>query len=290
MQHIKQNIHGIKNKYKITFYDEDNTTKLGESQVEYGTPATAPTVESKQDTDGYELKFEKWVDELGVEQDISNVTANKNVYAKYKRTPIEYKITYENTQGATNTNKTTYTVEDADITLQPLSSKKGMTFEGWYTDNTYTTPITSIITSKKENITVYAKWNIEQLYLRSTQYKIVGQNENIHEYEEGDEYLYRVSAQTTLSEFRDNCQTNGTITVYKQDGTTLLGDDELVGTGMILKDTLNDQEITLQIAVTGDADGNGKITTADLTVLRGDLYENNKIEGIYLKAMDIDEK
>lgn len=58
---------------------------------------------------------------------------------------------------------------------------------------------------------------------------------------------------------------------------------------MILKDTLNDQEITLQIAVTGDADGNGKITTADLTVLRGDLYENNKIEGIYLKAMDIDE-
>ena len=62
-----------------------------------------------------------------------------------------------------------------------------MKFIGWFTDTTYTTQINSIITKDLENIKVYAKWDIEDLYLKSQKYKI-GEN-NVDEYEENDIYL-----------------------------------------------------------------------------------------------------
>lgn len=458
-----------KRQYTITFLDKDKLTVLGTSTVDYGTSATAPNVTDKQDGVGYNYVFDKWVVDLDanpqVEANLNNVTQNTNVYATYTKTPISYKIKYEGTMDAPNSNPLTYTVEDADITLAPLGQKVGMEFKGWYTDTAYTTQIASIEISKMDktnlnDITIYAKWDIkelmyfvkdsankdndtlaqdriydnfdnakvyvdtlfdngngtalgiydlnndlvyfpevepklyyvkanenvdnsqaieyndfdaaktyvdnqfkagttikiydqnnkliyepkeetpkvqyfvkvnendpntdqntfdqfsdakifadqnaenkvkvydingqivyepqEKLYLRSEKYKI-GENK-LDEYEENDLYLYRVNANTTLAEFKTspNCITNGNITVYKQDGSTLK-DNELVGTGMTLKDELNGQVITLLIAVTGDANGNGRIDTGDLTALRGDLYEGNKLQGIYLKAMDIDE-
>ena len=409
-----------KNKYKITFYNDDKTEILGDTEVEYGENADSSSiVPTKNDENGYSFTFEKWVNEDGEDDDLSNVIANRNVYAKYTKTPITYNIEYVDTFGADNSkNPTTYTVEDAEITLEPLESKIGMTFKGWYTNTDYTDKVESIITSKMENIKVYAKWDIEKLmyfvkvdanvdntdasvkiydnfdeakeyvdnlfdngngtalgiydlnddlvyfpevepklyyitdendqklnleyndfdeaksyvdgkfaegttlkvydqddklvympkdetpkiqyfvkvnkedentnsntftnfndakkeadnsnlrgikvydingdivyepdnlYLKSQAYKIGTNNsdEKLDEYVEGDLYLYRVSPRTTLKEFIENCDTNGTITVYKQDGT-VLGEDELIGTGMTLKDEKGSKTISVTISV-----------------------------------------
>ena len=449
-----------KNKYKITFYNDDKTEILGESEVEYGENADSSSiVHTKNDENGYSFTFEKWVNEDGEDDDLSNVIANRNVYAKYTKTPITYNIEYVDTFGADNSkNPTTYTVEDAEITLEPLESKIGMTFKGWYTNTDYTDKVESIITSKMENIKVYAKWDIEKLmyfvkvdatvdnadpsvkiydnfdeakeyvdnlfdngngtalgiydlnddlvyfpevepklyyitdendqklnleyndfdeaksyvdgkfaegttlkvydqddklvympkdetpkiqyfvkvnkedentnsntftnfndakkeadnsnlrgikvydingdivyepdnlYLKSQAYKIGTNNsdEKLDEYVEGDLYLYRVSPETTFKKFIENCDTNGTITVYKQDGT-VLGEDELIGTGMTLKDEKGSKIISIKISVLGDINGNGKIEGEDLTGLRGDLYEDIKLKDEYLLAMDIND-
>ena len=50
-----------KNKYTITFYDEDGVAKLGESTVKYGETAVYPnSLPTKESTDGHTYAFEKW--------------------------------------------------------------------------------------------------------------------------------------------------------------------------------------------------------------------------------------
>ena len=403
----------IINSYNINYYLEDKTTWWATEIIEYGQSAIEiyEDIPTKPDGNGYSYTFDKWVDINGNEDDLSNVIADRDVYATYTKTPIIYNIEYMDTFGIDNSsNPTTYTVEDADIILKPLSNKIGMTFKGWYTDTTYSVPITSIITSDLGNITVYAKWDIESLmyfvkasseidnadstvviynnfdeakayvdtlfdngngtdvgvydlnndlvyfpevkeedpspdsskvqyfvkissddentedntfdkftdakaeadrlfeqgvqvkvydqngeiiyepqeglYLKSQKYKI-GENK-VDEFEDGDIYLYRVSPNTKLSDFIANCETNGVITVYKQDGN-ILGNNEIIGTGMTLLDELNGETIKLTIGVTGDLDGNGESDITDLVKVRRHIQEIELQTGIFAKAGDINE-
>ena len=76
--------------------------------VAYGESAVLPEVVPQK---GY--RFTGW------SSDASNVTSNITVTAKYETIP--YAITYENLQGATHTNPTTYTVEDSVVFSAPSS-------------------------------------------------------------------------------------------------------------------------------------------------------------------------
>ena len=274
------------NKYTITFYlDSNKTQKIGESTVDYGTNATyTGEIPIKAEENGYKFTFDKWINKENNEDDLSNVTENRDVIASFIKTPIVYNIEYIDTMGADNSNPLTYTIEDENITLNKLPDIKGMKFIGWFTDTTYTTQINSIITKDLGNIKVYAKWDIEDLYLKSQKYKI-GEN-NVDEYEENDIYLYRVNPNTTLTDFISNCDTNGTITVYKKTGEKL-GDNEIIGTGMTLKDELNGKVIILTLSVKGDIDGNGKVTATDLAAINQQILKEISLEGAQFKAADI---
>lgn len=73
-----------------------------------------------------------------------------------------YTITYHNIEGASfeTSNPTTYTVEDLPVTLNN-PAKVGYTFEGWFTDESFTgNPITGIETRLSNgNGDLYAKWS-----------------------------------------------------------------------------------------------------------------------------------
>lgn len=88
----------------------------------------------------------------------TNVTANATFYAQW--TPISYTITYNNLNGATNSNPTSYNIESANITLVNPGSRTGYTFSGWYTDAGLTvaagTP--AIASGSTGNKVFYAKW------------------------------------------------------------------------------------------------------------------------------------
>ena len=58
-----------------------------------------------------------------------NLEGAQTLYAKW--TAIKYNITYTNLGGATHTNATTYTIENA-ITFSAPSARSGYTFAGWY--------------------------------------------------------------------------------------------------------------------------------------------------------------
>ncbi len=127
---------------------------------------------------------------------------------------------------------------------------------------------------------------VRGLYLSSEKYKIG--DYDIKNYNEGDKYISRVEDNTTLEDYINNLKTNGTVKVIKQDGNEL-GEGELVGTGMTLQVTKDEEKIELQIAVMGDLDGNGRVTATDLATINQAVLELVELENEYALAGDFDE-
>ena len=84
-------------------------------------------------------------------------TENKTVTASWSD-PNVYSITYH-LNGGTNvaSNPETYTVENGNIALAD-PNRTGYTFGGWYENEEMTTKITTIQTSRLENLELYAQW------------------------------------------------------------------------------------------------------------------------------------
>lgn len=75
------------------------------------------------------------------------------IYAKF--TPIEYSIVYISQANNSGINPTTYTIE-SNFTLNDVVCD-GYTFEGWFLDEQFTQPISSIQPGNIGNLTLYAK-------------------------------------------------------------------------------------------------------------------------------------
>ena len=273
------------NKYKVTFKNDDGSI-LKTEIVEHGSSVqyTGNTPVKANVQEGYEATFNGWTDS----SKLSNITEDITVIATYTISPKVYTITYNNLKNSDNSaNPSTYTIEDENITLVDLPNQEKYIFKGWYTSDDETgTKVTSIDTSKLGNIILYAQWENDSLYLKSKKYK-VGEND-IDNYEDGDIYLDKIQPETTLSEFINNCDTNGTITVINEEGQ-VLSDEDLIGTNMTIKVTKYDEEITLKAVVMGDLDGNGKVTATDLSALNQNILKVVKLEGAVFKAADLDD-
>lgn len=67
-----------------------------------------------------------------------------------------YKITYKLNKGTNNADNPSVYYKEKVTLKKP--TRKGYTFQGWYTDKNFKKKITSIAKTSKKNITVYAKW------------------------------------------------------------------------------------------------------------------------------------
>lgn len=153
------------NPYKITWNVNEGDELTGEGytvEAFYGNPITAPGDPTRR---GY--TFGGWyTDGSNFAENTKFKTGDKmpegdvTYYAKW--TAIEYTITY-NLDGGTNVsgNPAQYTVETGKITLV-APTKTGYRFDGWYTDDTYSTKVTEIAAGSTSDVTLYAKWTINQ--------------------------------------------------------------------------------------------------------------------------------
>ena len=114
------------------------------------------------------------------------------------------------------------------------------------------------------------------------------ENNDIKDYEDGDKYISRITKETKLKDYINNLKTNGEITVTKEDGTKLT-EEEYVGTGMKLTVTKDKEKIELKIAVSGDLNGDGKVTATDLSTINQTILKTTKLENEYKLAADLDE-
>ena len=128
----------------------------------------------------------------------------------------------------------------------------------------------------------------EKIYVTTDKYKI-GQ-ENTNEYVDGDKYLYRISPNTTITEFMNNISTNANISIYNESGEELTNYDELIKTGMTLKISKDEKNIELIVSVLGDINSDGYADISDLVAIRKHIQEIAKIsEDEKSLAADINE-
>ena len=166
------------------------------------------------------------------------------------------------------TDETLTAIYNFDDIKLPNATKQGETFNGWYTSPTGGTRVGGAGDNYTPiaNQTLYAQWTvIDSLYLKSLKYK-VGEND-LDNYETGDIYMNKILPDTTIDEFIQNCETNGTITVYKADGS-LASNTDYIGTGMTIEVTKDNEKIMMTAVVMGDIDGNGHVTITDFSELK----------------------
>ncbi len=123
----------------------------------------------------------------------------------------------------------------------------------------------------------------EELSLESDEY-VIGEDEK---YSEGDQYILKIPASTQLSQFINNCRTNGVISVYNLNGEPL-SFTEYVGTGMKIKVTKGEKEIELTLVVVQDLDGDGMVTVSDLSLEVAYLTGDTQLTELQKMAGDID--
>jgi uncharacterized repeat protein (TIGR02543 family) len=83
--------------------------------------------------------------------------ADDTVYADW--TPTQYTITYNLDGGTNGANPATYDIETATITLAD-ATKDAYTFDGWYAEIGYTTPVTEIVLGSTGDVELFAKFTI----------------------------------------------------------------------------------------------------------------------------------
>ena len=126
--------------YKATFKAGD--TVVAEIPFTIDTESiTPPAVPTRT---GYTGAWESFT--LGME----NITVNA-VY-----TIVPYTITYNNVNGATNSNPATYTVDQAVTLIDAYKSDEA--FAGWYSEPEFNNRITEIPRGTTGEIALYAKW------------------------------------------------------------------------------------------------------------------------------------
>ena len=116
---------------------------------------------------------------------------------------------------------------------------------------------------------------------------VVGEND-IDIYEENDIYLDKIEPNTTVAELIANCDTNGTMTVTDTNGN-VLGENDLVGTGMMIKSVKDNDQAILIAVVMGDLDGDGKVGAADLSAMNQELLKLQELDILGFMAGDLDD-
>ena len=115
----------------------------------------------------------------------------------------------------------------------------------------------------------------ESLYLTSDVYTV------------DDDYVERVPAWTSIADYLANMKSNGTMVVYDKNGNEITDLTKYVGTGMIIKATKGDEEISKTIIVVGDVNGDGQIKLLDVSKVNQHFVGKSLLDGIYLKAADM---
>ncbi len=177
IEDIKATLTIAEKTYNVTFVDcATTTTKTvghGKNLTDVPTPSEKDGYAACWNTDNFE-----------------NVTSDMTVSAVY--TPIVYRVTYE-TFGGKVTGDTIFTIENGAPLL--AATRDFYTFDGWYTDRTFSSKITEIGKGKVGDVTVYAKWTpvVYHAY-----FHLDGGSNALGNVNDGDSYAFTVESDTLV--------------------------------------------------------------------------------------------
>lgn len=117
-------------------------------------------------------------------------------------------------------------------------------------------------------------------------YKLIGENETItstdYTIDETSNLVTNIKPNTSIEEIKSKLITNEEYEILTKSGQVVK--DEKIGTGMKIKFKTGK---VYEIVVRGDANGDGKMSTTDITKLKKHIIKQENLEGCYGKAVDI---
>lgn len=146
--------------FTVNFYNEDGTILLDTQNVRAGSEATTSIIPTKESTVEHSYTFEKWVAMDGSDIDLSNITEDTNVKAKFREDTKSYNVKFKNDDGSIlNEQTVNYGSKATYEGTTPTKSRYGYTciFKGWDKDleNTIITEDTVFTAQYDENISTY---------------------------------------------------------------------------------------------------------------------------------------
>ena len=106
-----------------------------------------------------------------------------------------------------------------------------------------------------------------------------------HVVEEGT-HIRKIKAGLTVEQLWNNINEKAYVTVYDKDGN-VVDNNALVATGMVAKLIVNGQVVdSVTIIVTGDVNGDGKISITDMVSVQHHVLETTLLTDVYLLAAD----
>lgn len=118
------------------------------------------------------------------------------------------------------------------------------------------------------------KVTVQKIVLNSNKYSI---NENL--------IITKVLPNTSVKEFISNFTTNGTVEILNKKAEKI-EETDIITTGTIVN--IKEKNLEYKVAVTGDLDGNGKITATDIIKLKRYIVKLEEVINEYIYSADID--
>lgn len=164
-----------------------------------------------------------------------------------------------------------------DRELKQVSKKEGTAM---IINNASTSGITTSFINKLEGGELP-----DELYLRPKQ-GTAGHDGTGYTMDE--EYVDRISVGTTIEEFLNNMEYNGTVTIYDKNGEEVTDYTKLITTNSVIKVSKDDQEISRTIVVVSDTSEDGRLSILDVSQINTYFIEEVGLEGARLRAADHD--
>lgn len=249
--------------YEYIFRDEDGNNLKKES-VPYGTVITPPEY-SVSDEPGFICEFVGWKDFTpGMV-----IEGNYIFYVEIKRTPLTCNVIFKNYDGSVFETMSVSLGDTIELpSLQP--TRKGYKFIGW---DGYTYGMTA-----NDDTEFIAVFELHENNILSSVYKV------------DDGMIFGIEQMTTLADFKKNLKNEFEVRLYDKNGNEIKDDKEFVTTLTTVKlySDYGDVLSEAVLAVSGDINGDGKITITDFVQIKSHLITGNAISNkVQLKAADI---
>lgn len=115
-------------------------------------------------------------------------------------------------------------------------------------------------------------------------------NVNIADFEQIEEgtnkYIHKINPKTLIENLKQKIQTNGIIKIFK-DNVEVLATNIKLATGMEIRISLNNENLTYKTVVKGDTDGDGEATFTDILQINKHRLNKASLTNEYLKAADV---
>ena len=242
---VKAVYKATKNKYKVTFFDEDGTTLLKTEDVDYGTGATAPTNPTKAPTAEFIYIFDKW------DKEFSNITSELSVKAVYKATKNKYKVTFFDEDGTTVLK--TEDVEYGSSATAPANPTKAPTAEFIYTFDKWDKEFSNITselsvkavykaTKNKYKVTFFDEDGTTVLKTEDVEYGSsatapanptkANTPEFAYTFDKWDKEYTNITGELSVKAVYKSTKNKYKVTFFDEDGTTVLKTEDVeYGTG-----------------------------------------------------------